>query len=292
MSLAKHLWAVALVGGMAALAHDESEPGEPRGLKAERVIVEDAGGPGDQVEIERRELRRKGKEGEEDDGPRIKEKRGERREERKVLRLHSDDGRGPKKVTIEEHEEEESEDGRRPRIVKRFRVEPDGWGKDLQAFEWKLEGGGEDGPGPRVFKRFRPGPDQREKEIVIRRFPPLKELRFDMHKPFEPFVFKGMPEPKGPDGEVHHLREAIRHLHAAGLHDPAQKIEQELERRTRREPRGADARGDVRMELKRMRGELEETKRELKRLLQEEKENDRSDKHEKKERSEHEHERP
>lgn len=293
MSFAKQLWTAALIGGMTALAHEEpnqAEPGES-GLTevlVEDVLIEDAGGPGGQVEIERRESR--GADAEEG-GPRFKAKR-EIRRDGKVLRFHADNG---EKVEGEIHVKEFPDkpgDEHGPRKVKRFTVRPDGKG-DVLRFRAEGEEGGDKEiilkGFPRVpdfkwkqdfkwepdmkweqhfGKEFRLKPGSWERDVLIRRPDGVKELRFEVRKPFGPFAFKGPEDVLKPAGDAHHLREAIRHLHAAGLHEPAKEVEEELARRHSSEGRHKE----IRAELDRMRGELQKTKRELKRLLQEESE--------------------
>lgn len=290
MSFAKQLWTAALIGGMTALAHEEpdrAEAGEsgPEDVLVEDVLIEHAGGPGGQVEIERREFR-----GDDSDegGPRFKAKR-EIRRDGNVLRFHADNG---EKVEGEIHIKKlpgKSDHDRGPRKVKRFPFRPDGEG-DVLRFRSEGEEGGEK---EIILKRFPKGPDFNfkwepgvkweqplfgkelrvkpghwERDIIIRRPDGVKELRFDFRKPFGPLALKGSEDLFGSGGDVHHLKEAIRHLHAAGLHEPAKKVEEELERRQSSEGRHKE----IRAELDRMRGELEKTKRELKRLLKEESE--------------------
>lgn len=83
------------------------------------------------------------------------------------------------------------------------------------------------------------------------------------------------PGPEGEERRLQHLRVAIENLHAAGLHEPANRLAQDLERsqasvRERREPgpRGPEGSGDANRALQRQVDELRQAVRQLNERLE------------------------
>lgn len=102
--------------------------------------------------------------------------------------------------------------------------------------------------------------DQLESEL--RQFEPREGFR---NEPGQPKKESGLPEEA--QRRLHHLKIAIENLHAAGMHDPAERLTQEAERlrqaMDRRRPApGREPGGDV------LRGELNGLRQELRELRQ------------------------
>lgn len=87
---------------------------------------------------------------------------------------------------------------------------------------------------------------------------------------------KGAPQGKGPEGErLQHVMQAVEHLHAAGLHEPAKNIEeiarhlkQELEERMKHEHAAVKSKQEGGAEKHKQHAELEELRQQMRRMAE------------------------
>lgn len=108
------------------------------------------------------------------------------------------------------------------------------------------------GGGPGERRIFRRGPDSGE-DVIIRRFA----------EPREP-----MAPPRGDlEGErARHLEQAIDHLHAAGMHEMADRLRQQLEKRRIEPPRPPQDLGRVHEEIAQLKKEQQALRKEFRKL--------------------------
>lgn len=100
--------------------------------------------------------------------------------------------------------------------------------------------------------------------------------REGMKKPEKPMERKGPMPGNGPEAErMGHVMQAIQHLHAAGLHEPAKGIEEiaqhlrhEMEERMHREQAEAREREERHHGEMKARGELEEMRQQMRRMAE------------------------
>jgi hypothetical protein len=176
--------------------------------------------------------------------------------------MHFEEGRPGARVRIERFEDGPREEPHAPQISRR-----------IERIERRERAPGDINEGP-IRRRFEM-PRREEREIVIRRAPRHQPMLHEpmrapvpMHPLPPPHARMGFEQPRGPQGKAAHLEQAIQHLRAAEMHEPADRLERELEKLRESDRRQGDRSGG-REEMERLRKDQENLRQEMSRMRRE-----------------------